>query len=339
MRAIFSGSAKGRHLTGFADHFAQMNGFGRAREPFACVVDFRGTAGHVFPLASLPDDVAIFCNGGRYGCFPHRSASAEPVSIQVINPIGFDEYAARIAHVHQAMRRGDTYLLNFTCRTPVFLNGTLDSIFVQADAPFRFLWRNRFVCFSPERFIRIADNQIATSPMKGTVEASLPDALERLLGNSKEHAEHVMVVDLLRNDLSLVASDVRVDRFRYPHQIVAGGKHLWQTSSDIIGRLDDSWHENIGTLLQKLLPAGSISGAPKLKTVEIIQECETYERKFYTGIFGVYDGVSFDSAVMIRFLEQDGDAYFYKSGGGITIESDPREEYAEMIGKIYVPVV
>ncbi len=316
-----------------------MNAFGDAREPFVCVVDFTGAVGHVFPLASLPATVAIACDGRHYGVSHAQMAAAEGVAVRVSNPPAYDEYANRIACIHQAMRRGDTYLLNFTCRTPVTLHGTLESVFFHAAAPFRLLWRNRFVCFSPERFIRIAHNQIATSPMKGTVEASLPDALGTLLRNPKERAEHVMVVDLLRNDLSLVASNVRVDRFRYGHQIVAGGRHLWQTSSDIVGTLTDSWHGSIGTMLQKLLPAGSISGAPKRKTVEIIQACETYERGFYTGIFGVYDGETFDSAVMIRFLEQDGDAYFYKSGGGITIESDPRQEYEEMIGKIYVPVL
>ena len=91
-------------------------------------------------------------------------------------------------------------------------------------------------------------------------------------------------------------------------------------------------------MLFGMLPAGSISGAPKRKTVEIIREAETYERGFYTGVMGYFDGETLDSAVMIRFLEQDGDRFIFKSGGGITFQSRARDEYEEMISKIYVPI-
>jgi len=87
-----------------------------------------------------------------------------------------------------------------------------------------------------------------------------------------------------------------------------------------------------------LLPAGSISGAPKLKTLEIILETETYNRGYYTGVFGYFDGINLDSCVMIRFIENQNERLIFKSGGGITMMSDLDSEYRELIKKIYVPV-
>ena len=87
-----------------------------------------------------------------------------------------------------------------------------------------------------------------------------------------------------------------------------------------------------------MLPAGSVTGAPKKQTVAIIRESENYERGWYTGVFGVFDGKSLDSAVMIRYIEKDSGKFCYKSGGGITYMSDPEKEYEELISKIYVPV-
>ena len=88
-----------------------------------------------------------------------------------------------------------------------------------------------------------------------------------------------------------------------------------------------------------MLPAGSICGAPKEKTVAIIQEVEQEERGYYTGIFGYFDGENLDSAVNIRYLEKKEGQLRYRSGGGITFLSDLESEYNELIEKIYVPVV
>jgi para-aminobenzoate synthetase component 1 len=108
-------------------------------------------------------------------------------------------------------------------------------------------------------------------------------------------------------------------------------------SSEISGELPLNYYETLGDLIFKLLPAGSISGAPKKKTVEIIRQAEQYDRGFYTGIFGIFDGENLDSGVMIRFIEQTAEGLFYKSGGGITAKSNCSEEYQELIAKIYVP--
>jgi len=174
--------------------------------------------------------------------------------------------------------------------------------------------------------------------MKGTIDADIPDAKAKILGNEKEMAEHVMIVDLMRNDLGIIGSEVKVEQFRYVEQIRAGDKELLQVSSKITAKLPKGWHSRIGTLLSQILPAGSITGTPKKKTVEIIEKIEDFDRGFYTGVFGVFDGASLRSGVMIRFIEKEEEQLYYKSGGGITIDSDARSEYEELIDKIYLPL-
>ena len=172
--------------------------------------------------------------------------------------------------------------------------------------------------------------------MKGTIEANIPHAMERILANQKETSEHTMVVDLLRNDLGIVGKNIKVEKFRYIDKINAGKKELLQVSSKITADLEENWHERLGDIVSSMLPAGSITGTPKKKTVEIIKTIENYERGFFTGVFGYYDGKSFDSAVMIRFIEKQRNSYVYKSGGGITLDSDVCLEYEEMKDKVYI---
>jgi para-aminobenzoate synthetase component I len=163
-------------------------------------------------------------------------------------------------------------------------------------------------------------------------------AKEKILADKKELAEHVTIVDLIRNDLSQVASQVDVTRFRYVEEVRTGSKNLLQVSSEICGQLDAGYQNHLGDILLKLLPAGSVSGAPKPKTLEIIKDVEGEDRGFYTGVFGYFDGEKLDSGVMIRFIERRAGKYFYRSGGGITTQSVAESEYQEAIDKVYVPV-
>ena len=93
----------------------------------------------------------------------------------------------------------------------------------------------------------------------------------------------------------------------------------------------------MGEIIWNLLPAGSISGAPKTKTIDIIQSVEERQRGYYTGVYGYFDGENLDSAVAIRYIEQEDNALYYWSGGGITAYSKIEEEYQELKDKIYVP--
>jgi len=173
--------------------------------------------------------------------------------------------------------------------------------------------------------------------MKGTIDASIDKAKEKILSDEKELAEHIMIVDLLRNDLSIVAKDVMVKEFRCVESIEAGDKKLLQVSSHIYGKLSSKWQGNLGNILKAILPAGSISGTPKKSTLNIIEEIEDYDRDFFSGVFGVFDGDSFDSGVMIRFIQKVNNKLIYKSGGGITLDSDAKCEYKELLDKVYLP--
>ncbi|MEL6389327.1 MAG: chorismate-binding protein, partial [Bacteroidota bacterium] len=137
---------------------------------------------------------------------------------------------------------------------------------------------------------------------------------------------------------SRVAKGVHVKRWRYIDHIQTAEDTLLQVSSEIQGRLDSGWQDQIGRLFTLMLPAGSISGAPKRRTLEIIQEAEEVDRGWYTGVCGIFDGERLDSGVMIRLVAQDGPELYYHSGGGITAMSRVQSEFDEMIKKIYVPL-
>lgn len=245
--------------------------------------------------------------------------------------IGFEK-------VQKNIRLGNSYLVNYTRKTKIQTNLSLKEIFYHSNAKYKVFYKDFFVFFSPETFVKIIDGKILTFPMKGTIDASVENAAEILKNDKKEKAEHYTVVDLLRNDLSMVADDVKVDQFQHIDFIKTQQKDLYAMSSEISGTLKPEFNGKLGSVMQKLLPAGSILGAPKPKTLEIILEAEGYERGYYTGVCGWFDGENVDSCVMIRFIEKEGEQLYFKSGGGITHMSKLEDEYQEMKNKIYVPI-
>ncbi len=252
----------------------------------------------------------------------------------------FDRYKRRLDIVEKGLHRGDSFLTNLTVKTPVQTDLSLKDIFMITEARYSLYVPNRFVCFSPECFVTIsADGRISTHPMKGTIDADIPNAKDVILADKKESAEHATVVDLLRNDLSMFAEKVRVERYRYATELQTDRAHILQISSEITGRLPSDWRQNLGQIITSMLPAGSVSGAPKPSTVRLIKEAEEEPRGFYSGVFGYFDGFSLDSGVIIRYIEQDDNGRkFYRSGGGITAMSNARNEYDEVIEKIYLPI-
>lgn len=313
-----------------------LNELGRKKIPFFFLINFEVTDFHIAPLNAVQETILFSINGITNITDVPKNNLVPALTIK--KPINYTKYTQAFNTVKQEMRRGNTYLLNLTFPTEITINTPLKNIFWCSKAKFKLYYQDQFVVFSPERFIKIENAIIKTYPMKGTIDAAIPQARERILANEKEQAEHTMVVDLLRNDLAMVAKKVRLRRYRYIDQIKAGTRELLQVSSEITGELDKNWSDNIGDILLTLLPAGSISGAPKKKTVEIIKLVEQYDRGFFTGIFGYFDGKNLDSAVAIRFIERQANQLFYKSGGGITIDSDITTEYQELLQKIYIPV-
>jgi para-aminobenzoate synthetase component 1 len=298
--------------------------------PFLFYTDFKGERVHVYTLDELDaHDIEFALHDPN----PEHSHAKH---ITAISPVDFDSYKQKFDIIIEEIKKGDTYLLNLTQPTKLMTTHTLKSIYDTASAPYKLRVADQFTCFSPERFIKITNNKIYTYPMKGTIDASIPNAEAKILANTKEMAEHIMIVDLLRNDLGMVARDIKVERFRYIDKIVAGDRKLLQVSSEITGRLEDNWQSRLGDIIATLLPAGSISGTPKRSTVQIIEDVEKYDRGYFTGIFGIFDGQSLDTGVMIRYVENIDGTLIYKSGGGITLDSDPTAEYQEMIDKVYL---
>jgi para-aminobenzoate synthetase component I len=315
----------------------QMNRWGAAGVPFFFAIDFEGHKPLLLALDELDPQELLYVANGATNCTGKADGAAEVHLVK--HPERYEEYNAKFSRVKEEITSGNSYLLNLTCSTPIDLNLTLKEVFLRSSSRYK-LWLNgRFVCFSPEIFVTLRDGIIRSFPMKGTIDASIPGAEDRIMKDTKETAEHHTIVDLIRNDLNMVAKRVRVERFRFVETIVTHEKKLLQVSSEICGDLEEGYLSRIGDIVCALLPAGSVSGAPKQKTTEIIRAIEGHKRGYYTGVFGIFDGQNLDSGVMIRFIEQTETGYVYRSGGGITSFSDPLSEYREMIDKVYVPIV
>ena len=383
----------------------KINRLASQDEPFLFVINYQGDKAFIRLLSDIIPEECLFDFEGR-GNLSHawketwkegtseketwkKETSEEEISETTwqIEPALYEDYERSFNIVKSNIMAGNSYLTNLTCRVPVSCNLSLEEIFHRAKGKYKLLLRRKrtqaedkahlkeenieenltpFVCFSPETFVRIKGGRIYSYPMKGTLDASLPNAEKQLMEDRKEAAEHATIVDLIRNDLSRVAEDVRVDKYRYIDVLHTNKGDILQTSSEISGRLPEDYPHHLGEILDAQLPAGSITGAPKDKTMQIIQEAEGYDRGFYTGIMGIYDQGELNSAVMIRFIEEetspvdfetDGEKNFkakegkasegkepkasrelyFKAGGGITSKSDCQREYEEVIQKIYLP--
>ncbi|NND08019.1 MAG: aminodeoxychorismate synthase component I [Saprospiraceae bacterium] len=320
---------------GFID---RVNQLAKDSIPFFFLVDFEKSFPVVMTLPEISQSKIQFDIPNQPGQVAATEKNPQDLSLNIA-PVRLRTYSSSFERVKKHLLDGDSYLVNLTFPTRLHNNYTLEEIYDHAQAPYKLLYPTKFVTFSPESFIKIVDDQIFAYPMKGTIDANMPNAEESILNNQKEAWEHNTIVDLLRNDLSMVADRVEVTRFRYLDQIRTNNKDLLQVSSEIKGSLPRVWQHRLGNILWQLLPAGSISGAPKEKTLEIIKCSEISPRGFYTGVFGFFDGSNLDSAVNIRFIEEYEDGLRYRSGGGITASSQLHEEYQEMLDKIYVPTI
>lgn len=373
----------------------KINRLASQDEPFLFVINYQGDKAFIRQLSDINPEECLFDFEGR-GNLSHawKETLKEETSETTwqIEPPLYEDYERSFNIVKNNIMAGNSYLTNLTCKVPVSCNLSLEEIFHHAKGKYKLLLRRKrtqaedkahlkeeaqnkahlkeenieenltpFVCFSPETFVKIKGGRIYSYPMKGTLDASLPNAEKLLMEDRKEAAEHATIVDLIRNDLSRVAENVRVDKYRYVDVLHTNKGDILQTSSEISGRLPEDYPHHLGEILDAQLPAGSITGAPKDKTMQIIHEAEGYDRGFYTGIMGIYDQGELNSAVMIRFIEEetspvdfeaDGEKNFkanegkkpkesrelyFKAGGGITSKSDCRREYEEVIQKIYLP--
>jgi para-aminobenzoate synthetase len=251
-----------------------------------------------------------------------------------------EEYAAAFAEVQEQLRAGNSYEVNLTHRLAV--TGDLDPVTAYLrlrelnPAPYAGFLQHRgrwLLSSSPERYATVDRHRVLeTKPIKGTTPRGVTpeeDAALRhqLATDPRFRAENLMIVDLLRNDIGMVAEVgsvevpvlMEVESYASVHQLV----------STVRGRLRDDV-STVGAL-RALFPAGSMTGAPKLRTMEVIRDVESTARGAYAGAFGwiAGDGRA-DLGVIIRTLTTAGDGTWQLgTGGGITVRSDAAEEYAE----------
>ena len=312
-----------------------VNDLAGQKKPFFFLIDFEKTK----PLVLSPHEAkaqGILFDINGYKNFDEALTSNTNPEVKK-HSVDFEQYKSAFDTVQLHLNQGDSYLVNLTFPTKIELQTSLEELFHAAKAPYRLWVKDQLLSYSPECFIKIKNGQVFSYPMKGTLDANAPNAVETLLENPKELWEHSTIVDLIRNDISQYARNVKVNKFRYIERIQNKEKDLLQVSSEIEGSLASNWKDNLGEIIWNLLPAGSISGAPKAKTIDIIQSVEERLRGYYTGVYGYFDGKNLDSAVAIRYIEQENNDFYYWSGGGITAYSNIEEEFQELKDKIYVP--
>lgn len=302
--------------------------------PFLFLVDFEKKHPFVCKLTDLENENIFYTINGSGNL---QSSKAKEIPLQ-IQPIDKSTYTTGFNYVKQQILLGNSYLTNLTFPTPIKVKASLKLIIESAQAKYKLFFKDQFISFSPECFIKITGGKIYTFPMKGTIDASITNAKDILLNDQKEIYEHNTIVDLMRNDLAMVSTNIKINRFRYLDKIATQKGELLQVSSEIEGELQANWKSHFANMLLQLLPAGSVSGAPKQKTVAIIQQAEQQQRGYYTGVFGVFDGNNIDSAVLIRYIEKKENQLLYRSGGGITSKSNADFEYNELLQKIYIPL-
>ncbi|MHB8769857.1 MAG: aminodeoxychorismate synthase component I [Syntrophales bacterium] len=260
--------------------------------------------------------------------------------------VGQEEYAAAIGRIKGHIARGDTYQVNYTLRLVSAFGGDPWGLFLATcgDAPYAaFVDTDAFALCSasPELFFSLAGERIHSRPMKGTAARGRTPAEDRasarwLYRSEKNRAENVMIVDMIRNDLGRIArtGSVRVPRLysleRYPT--------VWQMTSTVEARTQAPLPEIMGALF----PCASITGAPKVKTMEIIAAIETTPRNIYTGAIGLLAPgrrARFSVAIRTVLIDKAASAAEYGLGGGIVWDSTAQEEYEECLikAKILLP--
>lgn len=313
-----------------------LDRWGQSAQPFFFFVDYAGEQWYAVPLDAV-DSRIKYSLPGRRNYTPEATRPAHYPPYRVIPP-HIEDYGRAFEEVQQAIRRGETTFINLTWRVP--FESAFDQVarFHLGKEKYMLMVEGMFSVFSPEPFVEIVGSRVATFPMKGTISAEIPNAAEQLLSNEKEAKEHAQSVALMRTDLSGVAVDIDVPRYRYC-EVIADGKVI-QTSSEVAGTVRRDLLGRYGSIIRALLPGGSIAGAPKAASLEVIRRAEAFDRGFYTGIFGVFDGHQLNTSVMIRFIQYtDGGQKYFFGGGGITADSVLEAEYQELLLKAHATIL
>lgn len=242
-------------------------------------------------------------------------------------------HAGAVASVVERIAAGDIFQANVCMSLSASFSGDPLDAFIDAfeatrpaHGAFLRTTRGDIASLSPELFLRRAGRDVVTSPIKGTAPLDTDPAV--LSASAKNRAENIMIVDLMRNDLSRVCEPGSV---RVPESHRLERHTVWHLVSDVEGRLLDG--VNDGAVLRATFPPGSVTGAPKVRAMEIIAEVEATAREAYTGALGFCGPTGMELNVLIRTFEFGDDHVRLGVGGGITIDSDPEAEVAECFAK------
>ena len=206
----------------------QINHLGFLRTPFLFIINYKADQGYVIKIDELDERYVRF----RFQSQKYKAKNQEPRAFQwQVHPISLKEYQSKFKYVQQEIHRGNSFLTNLTQPTEVQSNISLFDLYQLSSTKYKLWIKEQFIFLSPETFVQIHDGQISSFPMKGTIDASIPNAEEHILNDLKEKAEHATMVDLIRNDLSLVADHVEVKRYRYVEKITTNKQDLLQVSS------------------------------------------------------------------------------------------------------------
>ena len=270
---------------------------------------------------------------------PAREVATTPFTVAANGSAG---HVAAVADCRRRITEGELLQANLCLRLEASVDGDPLDLFARALP----VARPRFgalldgvVSLSPERFLRREGRLVATEPMKGTRpragdESASRAARDSLVGSSKDAAEHVMIVDLMRNDLGRVCEygSVTVEPAR-----VEAHAGVWQMVSTVSGRLREDVGD--GALLRATFPPGSVTGAPKVQAMKVIATLEATRRELYTGAIGIVSPVAgLELSVVIRTFEMHNGRIWFGAGGGIVADSGPELELAEAFTKAAGPV-
>jgi len=259
-----------------------------------------------------------------------------PTGLTVRTPEA-EAYRAAVARAKEHIAAGDALQIVLSQRaeraTPVTAVDLYRSLRRINPSPYLFLLELgdlALVGSSPETLVKLEDGRASVNPIAGTVPVGEGDA-ERLLASEKDRAEHVMLVDLGRNDLSRVCrpGTVEVRRFLEPERY----SHVTHLVSEVTGELE----EGIGPfdLLRACFPAGTVSGAPKVRAMQLISELEGYRRGPYAGAVGyAVPGGTLDTCIAIRTIVLSGGVARMQAGAGVVADSDPEAEHRECLAKL-----
>ena len=255
-----------------------------------------------------------------------------------ISNINKETFENNVDIAKESVRSGDIFQVVLSRKYEFKISGDLLSIYKSLrtinPSPYMYYFKSNdlnIIGASPEMLVRVTDNQIETFPIAGTrprdedMEKN-KKLTEELLSDEKERAEHVMLVDLARNDVGQIArfGSVKVPEFMEVHQF----SHVQHIVSKVIGELKDE--KDCFEAIRAIFPAGTVSGAPKIRAMEIIQELEKESRGPYAGALGYYSkNMCADFAITIRTLVVKGNKAYIQAGAGIVADSVPEKEWFE----------